>query len=125
MAEILNLNEFDQKLQLAGQDLTDDQWLRFVKKLVLDLLRLIVFGTRVKSGRLRGNWQLDIDIVPTGTLNTTDKQGSKTIRAGLAALSGLRGFETIYIANNLVYAEPVDDRFPIIAPALATIRLIF
>lgn len=127
MADALvpNLVAFDLDLRNAEKELTDEQWVPFVKKIVLDLLRLIVFGTPVRTGRLRGNWQVDIDIVPSGTLATTDKAGRNTIRGGLDAVRKLEGFETIYLANNLVYAIPVDEKFPILAPALATIRGIF
>jgi hypothetical protein len=68
----------------------------------LSLFGKIVVRTPVDTGRLRGNWQVQLNSAPTGTLDTTKVQDpSEAKRAKLG--------DAIFIINNLPYAEVIED----------------
>tara|TARA_R110000782_G_scaffold33535_9_gene80789 strand:+ start:1267 stop:1704 length:438 start_codon:yes stop_codon:yes gene_type:complete len=60
------------------------------------------------GGRLRGNWQASLDTPETGMLDTTDKNGSLTIQAVDAVVSGATGDSPIFLTNNLPYAHRIE-----------------
>ena len=69
------------------------------------------------GGRLRGNWQLTLNKAANNEVNATDDSGRETIAAGVVAASGSKIKDTIYLANNLPYAESVEDGSSTQAPS--------
>lgn len=83
-----------------------------VGKVGLEALRGVVDKSPVDTGRFRGNWQVAIGTEPSGTLDTTDKNGGPTIAAGagaVSAYSAVMGFPKMFLVNNLPYAIPLEE----------------
>lgn len=102
-----------------------------VRKIVLDVGARLVMrspvgdGTLWRSppppgyvgGRFRANWQYGFGTMPTGELPDIDKTGAASndrIRSGVAAApaAGIH-----YLANNLPYAQRLEDGWSKQAPA--------
>ena len=79
---------------------------RTVRDITFALFREVIQRTPVLDGGLKGNWQASVGAPVTGTVTTTDKDGSQTIAAMAAAIGGW-GSET-FMANNLPYAHRVE-----------------
>lgn len=62
------------------------------------------------GGRFRGNWQVGLDTEPTEAIDRIDKTGTRTLAAGMSVLERFKvgQVQTIYIANNLPYALPLE-----------------
>lgn len=62
------------------------------------------------GGRFRGNWQIGLDTLPTEETGRIDKTGSRTLSAGMSVLEQFKVgmVQTIYIANNVPYAIPLE-----------------
>lgn len=62
------------------------------------------------GGRFRGNWQVGLDTLPTEETGRIDKAGSRTLSAGMSVLENFKvgTTQTIYIANNVPYAIPLE-----------------
>lgn len=80
-----------------------------VRGTALDLFAGINLRTPVDTGRLRANWQLNINSIPAGTINDTDKRGAKARRKAEQGVKAYDAGDVIYIVNNLPYA-PVIER---------------
>jgi len=106
---VTNLRQFNRALRKAAKQVPRDRLVVFQKKIAMEALRRVVMKTPVDTGRARGNWQVDINNVPSGALETTDKSGEGTIAGGVAALATLPPFGTIWIANNLPYIKALED----------------
>jgi len=66
-------------------------------------------GTRVDTGRLRGNWQVTQNSPASGTVERLDKNEGGPLLASEAAK--VQAFSVTYLTNNLDYAvkwEEVD-----------------
>lgn len=88
---------------IKAKGLQDNQ----VRYLCLDLLKNVVQGTPVDTGRARGNWQATINTPATGSTEKTDKQGGATISAASNAVSQAAG-NVFYITNNLPYINRLE-----------------
>lgn len=78
------------------------------RKICLEILRRVVLKTPVLTGRLRGNWQAEVN-KPAGTvLDTTDKTGAETIANGAARMKDFSGFGSIFITNHLPYVLVIE-----------------
>lgn len=80
---------------------------RAVRVTGMELTRRIVLNTPVDSGRLRGNWQVTVNTPASGTIDRTDKGGSGTIQAAMAAIRQAPG-NVLWISNNLPYAQRIE-----------------
>jgi hypothetical protein len=83
---------------LKTKDLQDRQ----VRFLCLDLLKGVVLGTPVDTGRARGNWQASISTAASGTIDREDRSGGATIAAAQPVIEQAPG-TVFYITNNLPY----------------------
>lgn len=88
---------------LKAQGLQDRQ----VRYLCFDLLKGVVLGTPVDTGRARGNWQASITTPAAGTIDREDKGGGATIAAAQPAIEKAAG-TVFYITNNLPYIERLE-----------------
>lgn len=87
-----------------------------VRKIALDMFRQIVIMSPVDTGRFKGNWQVAIGSVPTGTLTLNDKSGTATISRITAATLGLKAGQVITLVNNLAYARRLEYGYSKQAP---------
>ena len=98
------------------------------KKICFDLFGRVIARTPVKTGRARANWQLGVNKLPTGTIESgfekrkTGKKGgleggkwkAATGVAGKVAGEALKGMDTLtikdaaYLANNVEYIGPLE-----------------
>lgn len=79
------------------------------REVSLEIFSRIIMKSPVKTGRFRGNWQVAIGSAPNGTLEIDDKDGTATITKADAELMGAKAGDTIYLANNLPYAIPLEE----------------
>ena len=78
------------------------------RKIALDAFTRVILRSPVDTGRFRGNWQVAIGSVPTGTLELDDKDGTVVIGKVQAEALNLRAGDSIYLVNNLPYAIPLE-----------------
>jgi hypothetical protein len=73
-------------------------------------------GKGYVGGRFRGNNFVTIDEPGYYQLERVDPGGSQTISAGSSAINAAPAYSTIYIQNNLPYAEPLENGHSTQAP---------
>lgn len=77
-----------------------------VRAVTFALFSEVVQRTPVDTGRLKGNWQVSQGSPVTGTITTTDPDGSTTT-ARIAA--GMGGWGSVtFLTNNLPYASRIE-----------------
>jgi hypothetical protein len=79
-----------------------------LQDVVIDIGIAIVKITPVKTGRLRGNWQLTINSQATASLTTPDPDGSSTINEIISKAESLTSGDIAYIANNVLYGRDIE-----------------
>lgn len=79
-----------------------------IRKIALDVFSEVILKSPVKEGRFRGNWQVAIGRMPSGTVEIDDKEGTATIAAVQAETLGLQAGQVIYLINNLPYAQKLE-----------------
>lgn len=79
-----------------------------VRKIALDVFERIILKSPVDTGRFRGNWQVQIGSIPTGTLEIDDKSGQVTLAKAQAEVLGVKAGDTIFLINNLPYAQRLE-----------------
>ena len=102
MASFANqLNQFNVKTQSKVNTV--------VQRVGLRLLGKLVMRSPVDTGRFRGNWQLQLNDIPSGIVETVDRDGGPTITTGESELAGAAIGDAIYITNNLPYAQVLEN----------------
>ncbi len=79
------------------------------QKVALEALKSLVMKTRVKTGRARGNWQVENNNRPETATIETDPNGSGTIQKGAGVIVEARPFSVTYITNNVRYIVFLED----------------
>lgn len=79
-----------------------------IRKIALDVFAEVIMMSPVDTGRFRGNWQVAIGSIPSGTLEIDDKAGTATLAKAQAEALGLKAGEVIYLVNNLPYAAALE-----------------
>ena len=87
-----------------------------VRKISLDLFSKVILRSPVDTGRFRGNWQVSVGSIPSGTLELDDKSGPATVSKAAAAAAGVKAGDIIYLANNLPYAMRLEEGYSDQAP---------
>jgi len=96
--------------QLKAFDIkTQNKIAMVVQRTGLRMLAKVVTRSPVDTGRFRGNWQLQLNEIPQGVVETLDKDGGPTISEGENELAGLALGDSIYIVNNLPYAQKLEN----------------
>ena len=80
----------------------------------------VIDDTRVKTGRLKGNWQTTTGSPAKGVLDREDKEGVKAIAEVEAGVTS--GID--YLTNNLPYAEEFEEKDGMVAKNLARVDTI-
>jgi hypothetical protein len=94
-----------------------------VRQASLSVLSSVVKRSPVDTGRFRGNWQTTVANPATGTLERDDKgvkgspPGPEVYSSALNALAGTKAGETVWIVNNLPYAQRLENGYSQQAPA--------
>lgn len=108
----LDIKKFSEKVR-ARADLV-------VRKVSLDILGRIIVRTPVDTGRARANWQVDLNQMPTGQVESIFEgtmAGSIAEAVIGAKLSRINGQTTVYIANNVPYILRLEEGYSKQAPA--------
>jgi len=84
----------------------------------------VVFNTRVDTGRLKGNWQIQNNKYTPRTLTTFDKTKKVTMSANSSFKieRGSLPSSITYFTNNLPYAEAWEIKDGMIAKAISKAR---
>lgn len=77
-------------------------------ELVTYLLTRIIQRSPVDTGAFRGNHRVSVGAADGGVSNVTDKGGSSTLSAGISVAAAASALSTIYVQNNLPYAEALE-----------------
>jgi hypothetical protein len=72
----------------------------------LEVFTLVIMGTPVDTGRLRGNWQTSVNAPKTSRIERLDKAGSEAIAEALANLGSMT--DVVYMVNSLPYVERIE-----------------
>ena len=76
-----------------------------IRGTALDLSSSIIKRTPVKTGRLRGNWQTEINGFPISEINSTASQATAKNRQ---VINTAKIKDAIYFVNNLPYAGVIE-----------------
>lgn len=72
-------------------------------------LRNLIFGTRVDTGRARGNWQVAEKTPPQGhDPDLFDPTGQAAVSRGTTEILATTGAEVIWIHNGVPYIEELE-----------------
>jgi hypothetical protein len=82
---------------------------RIRKAVCLELARLVIQDTPVKTGRARANWQAGLNQAPSGMLDEIDPSGEAALQRVEKVLAGLKPGDSFVLANNLDYARELED----------------
>lgn len=105
---VLGLAQLEKDLNELGKNLPKLAILPIQKATSQLALRVLVTNTPVDQGRLRGNWQVWLEI-ESGSEKAPDPSGQATISNGNATISARRQFGIDIISNGLDYARTVDE----------------
>lgn len=75
----------------------------------LSIFSHVIKRTPVDTGRLRGNWQANINRPAQGTTSINDKTGSQAISSAATESMQAKLGDSIYLVNNLPYAKVIED----------------
>jgi len=95
---------------------TTDKMERAVRQITLDAFSGCIDMSPVDSGRFKGNWQTAVGSVPTGAVELLDPDGNTVIAQAAGAVGGMQIGDVIYMANNLPYAQRLEDGYSQRAP---------
>jgi hypothetical protein len=85
-------------------------------KVTLEIFRRVIMKSPVDTGRFRGNWEpSEGEASSVSNPNTMDKRGSAAIEKSAALIPANRG-GVFYLANNLPYAQRLEDGYSGQAP---------
>ena len=96
----LNVSAFVKKAKLAPN--------LVLRKIALDLFTAVVKRTPVDTGMLRGNWQVGLGSMPSGTVTNADKGGNRVLQEIESKAAKAEWGTSIYLVNNLPYASVVE-----------------
>lgn len=83
---------------------------QLVRAIALRALRDLIFSTRVRYGRARGNWQVGEATPPEGyDPNLLDRTGAATLARGLAVIASSSGDRIIWLHNGVPYIVYLED----------------
>jgi len=85
-----------------------------IRGTALDLSASIIRRTPVQTGRLRGNWQTELNSLASGEVTTTP---AAAIARNKGVIGKAKIADSIYLVNNLPYAPVVERGSSKQAPA--------
>ena len=93
-----DLNRFRNKAVEASEETR--------KAITTELFNSVILDTPVKHGRARGNWQTSEGQPKTSEIDRVDPNGSQATAEVESNLG--EGDTTVFLTNNLPYAEPLE-----------------
>lgn len=89
------------------------------KAIKINIFSGVVRDTRVDTGRLRGNWQIQENSPAGGTIERLDKSG-ETVQKDIKERSTKAGLT--YFTNNLPYAKVYEEKDAMVARNIARVK---
>jgi len=113
-----NITQFTADIGAFVHKLTDDDGMiaLFVQKIALDLFAGIVDRTPVRTGRARGNWFLTTGAPSSSVAYLGAKEPDSVPYPSPPDVSKITGRESVFIINNLVYIEALENGHSAQAP---------
>ncbi|WP_179043748.1 hypothetical protein [Sphingobium lactosutens] len=90
---------------------------RINRKVASDVLQGVVEGTPEDTSVTVGDWQVGINTVPTGLVNTPDPGGAAALRNGNAAILTAKLGGTVNIVNNQPHIDGLNAGNAVTKPA--------
>lgn len=81
---------------------------KVIQEVVIELGRSVVMFTPVLTGRLRGNWQLNITTPVANSLIRYDTSGAATIQEMIDKARTFTAGEVAYIQNHVLYGYDIE-----------------
>jgi nucleoid DNA-binding protein len=106
--DLTNYDEFARQMKDARKRIVEVDFVDFVRKVALTLIKKVVERTPVDTGRARGNWQVSLNTPRNSEIGRKDKTGEK-VKAEAQSLITNKFFEgnadktVIWLANNVPY----------------------
>ncbi len=69
-----------------------------------------------EPGTFRGNWQLGVNVIPSGETGNIDPSGGATLGTIIASIPEQAAGTVLYLVNNVPYARPIEDGHSTQAP---------
>ena len=115
MANIASIEQVSGDLQKVLQKLADENVGKesvILQKVTMDMLTQTVKNTRVDTGALRNNWQVSRNLRNKREIKskTYDKSGRQAIAKAKREAMRIRATDTVFIQNNLPYAEEYERK---------------
>ena len=80
-----------------------------VRKAALEIFSKIILSSPVDTGRFRANWVTTTDSPNRSTNEGFDKLGEMAIEQATVTLATAKAGQVIYLANNLPYAQRLEN----------------
>ena len=87
------------------------------RKIVFDVMRSVIKKSPVDTGRFKGNWQYGTGSMPSGTLDTINKDDASVTAKLHAKVPKEASGKMHYIVNNLPYSIALEDGWSSQAPS--------
>lgn len=79
------------------------------KDIIIEIGKSLITLTPVKTGRLKGNWQLTVTSPASHSLIKYDKSGNETLSTMMSKVESFTAGQVAYIVNNLSYAGFIEN----------------
>ena len=107
-------NDLNRLTKKGGEDLGE-----LCKTIKIAMFSSVLKRTRVDTGRLRGNWQIQENSPAKGELDRLDKDGD-AVMAEINAKSTAKG--NTFFVNNLPYAKVYEEKDAMIATSITKVK---
>ena len=104
---IVGLISFERSIDAAKLNIRNEDWPTFVRKLGLQLIQLLVFGTPVDTGETRGAWVVTVS-APSGRNPSKSRRAAGAIREARNVLGSYSGFRNVYATNNKAWIGELE-----------------
>lgn len=96
----------------------EEDFSKEVKRIAGMMLQAVITQSPVDTGAYRANHRVSVGFEDfTQDMGDVDKSGMQTLRVGVGKIAGMPTYGTLYIQNNLPYAEALENGHSGQAPA--------
>lgn len=103
------VKRFSLEITEEAEKWVEEDAARFLRVIGMKAWSKFISRTPVKTGRLKGNWQVGVTREPSRELKVLDKDGSRTRTKGELQILNAKAFDVLYIVNNLPYASYIEN----------------
>lgn len=84
---------------------------KLARATMINVLKGVVLGTPVDTGRARGNWQVSVSSPNNSQTETLDKSGGNAIGLGVQKTQTAKNikYPVLWLTNNLPYIGVLND----------------